>query len=306
MRGRRIGWMFAVVLAIGSHTATAAGDERQPFTGGANLLALTGGTLLVWSSVGRASLRTAAGSWTDGKDLSVHPVWDVQPDGAGFLAAGSTDSHGEMIKLFDADAHETDRWEVPESVFELFTTEHGRWAGAKAGLIPLLPGGRLGPLELYPDDVYGRHHLPPRVFERDGKRVFCHGADVSESRFAPARCQPEGGALWTVRWASSEPPLDCGRWIIVRVGRDQKSLEVRSFDGRVAGHRRYSSVPAIACAGPATVAVGAGGVQIAALPSLATRWSRQVGQRRIDSIAALPGAVAYTVEGSGEVVVAPR
>jgi hypothetical protein len=309
VNSRRIRGPIVVLVGLLSRNAVeapAAPVERTTGPGG-ELVVLRSDRFLVWDDLGSVHFGDGKGVWTTGVRLPLEHVWSVVPDGSGFLASGSLTRDAEAIILFDGQAREMRRWSISERSFELFAHNGRRWSVRKTGLVELLPDGRVGPVEPFSDQqAVLRHGSPPRVFQDGQARMFCWGADLTKLHDAPGVCARTNGERWVVPRAGSEPPIRCGQWLVARVGRDQREIVVLSLHGAVAGHRVFSTMPIAACAGPDSVVVGARKVEVAALPSLVTRWSHQSVGRRMSAVAAVDGAVAYETEEAGGVIVVPR
>ncbi len=294
------------LCAVAAPATRACGVERVDPPGG-ELLALNDQRFLVWDDRGALSFGDSKGGWTVGARLPFEQVWKVVPDGPGFLVSGAPKPGVEAIVLFDGQAREIRRWKMSESSFELFVEAGHRWAVRRTGLVELLSTGALGPLVAFRDgDAVRRHYHPPRLFQDGDSRLICWGADRTKLHDAPGICERADSERWVVPRAGSEPPVRCGPWLVARVGRDQRELVVLSLHGAAAGHRAFSTPPVFACAGPDHVVIGAREVEVAELPSLASRWSHRTVGRRMHAVAAVTGAVAYETEGSRGVIILPR
>jgi hypothetical protein len=298
--------VLAAVAAFGRPAAAAPEALERRELEGAHLLALAGGQLLVWNSGGAAFLRSDSGAWSSRLQLPLANLTAVLPDGPGFLAAGWEKRDVYRVVLFDRNAIEVHRWSVPELVFGLFVDGPRRWVAGDGGLMELRPDGDTGAPEPYPEDLRPGARTTPRVIQHAGTRWVCYGADLSMEHHAPAKCQSMTGRVWKMPGAGMEAAVACGDWVVTQEGPGLRELVVRSFDGEIVGRRRYASVPAFACADPQTLAVGARDVELLQLPRLTPRWTRRAIGGGARAVAAVPGAVAYAVKTSGEVIVVPR
>ncbi len=305
-------WAVAVLVAAQATTSALAAHstervQRRPIEGPGELLALAGGRLLVWDERGGARLRSSDGTWRDRAQLPFEHVWQVVPDGEGFLASGSGRGDVLLVLLFGAHGDEVRRWRPSEVGWGLVVQGTRRWYVEPAGLVELLPDGRLGPIEPVPDSPAARRGRQPDVFQYDGRRLVCYSADLSMEHNAPASCREAHNTGWILGRAQAGELFSCGRWVIARVGRDQKSLAVWTFDGAAAGRRSYPASPVFACSESDTLVIGAGGVvQLAKLPALTPQWTHRVGRGSVVQVAAPKGAVAYGTDKSSDVVVVAR
>jgi hypothetical protein len=272
--------------------------ERRTAFDGAELLALSGGELLVWSPKGRAQLRRVDGTWSDETRLPLDFVRFVERDQAGFLAVGrAAPSVGQVAVLFDADAHEMRRWtfgHVP--VYGVVSGRGGRRVAARSGTIELHDDGTLGVPQPYPQEAPEPVTRAPTVVSIGDSTVICWGADRSLLGHAAARCRRLEAGGWQFEADFVESPVACGEWLIARTGPAQTSLSVYSLStGKLRGRASYTSIATVACTGRDALLVHERTVSLARLPTLAPAWTRTLDARgAVRSIAVLPELYAAT------------
>lgn len=277
--------------------------QRQSTFPGAHLLVLPGDRLLVWEVHGRTRLRDAAGTWAPEVRLPMQGVLDVQVDGDGFLASGSTAPGHSLIVRMSAAGSPLERWELAgDGAFALRVDARGRRAVTRAGLVPLGPNGTLGELQrLPPGDL-------PIVFDREGTRVVCHTADLAMDHRAHAGCERDGSGGWKFEGNFLDPPIACGPWLVLRDGARLQGLAIRSWDtGRLVGRSSHRLRPAFACAdGGDALLVAERDLHLVRLPKLGPVWRLSTGGKAVGEVAIGRSFIAYAPDDSIDIVVVPR
>jgi hypothetical protein len=258
---------------------------------------------------------TALGDWTPVFRAPVRPVSDVIADVQGILVAGSLDDRTSGVLLLDAAGREIARWKIPDLVFRLVASEHGRFATTRRGLVRLIAGGGLGPPLPYAEPpipfagvpLAGPGGAPPIVLRVDpGAMVLCHPRDLSMAHHAPGRCWKGGTSGWT-REGDFARAIACGDWLVTVEGSHPARLAAYSLaSGNPATRIDTTTDPPITCAAPGELIVGDSRLRLIALPEHKPTWSSTSLRAFVIDVAATETALAYRLAQSLEVVIVPR
>jgi hypothetical protein len=304
-------WALAVFLAGHPNPSRATGVrdkaniDRHEVNEFVQMVALRDGRLLLWTDRGHAYLRDPDGNWTNRIQLPLAHIWALVPDGAGFLASGELPDRTTVVFLFDGRAHELRRWMPAEPRWELVVEGSRHWYVQPTGMIELLPDGRTGPPESFPERPRDRHP-GPRVLMHEGARLICYAAGHWLDYHPRASCRRPSGPEWHLEDQYGTPVINCGPYVIAH-GRRDEQVVVFSFDGQAVGQRSFPGRPVYACADGETLVVGARRVvQILKLPSLEPVWTRRLDKGKVVMVAAPKGAVAYATDAASAIFVLRR
>jgi len=305
-------WALAMLLAAHPSPSRAAGArdkaniERHDVNEFVELLALRDGRLLLWTDRGHAYVRDPDGNWTDRIQLPLSHVWALVPDSTGFLASGELRDQTTVVVLFDARAHELRRWTPAQPGWDLLVEGSRHWYVQPTGMVELLPDGRTGPLEAFPERSPGSWRSQPRVLTHEGARLICYGAGHWLDYHPRAGCRRPGGEAWHFDDQHSVPAINCGPYVIAHGRRDEQVVAL-SFDGQVVGQRSFPGQPVYACGDSDTLVVGARRVvQVLKLPALEPVWSRRFDKGKVVRVAAPQGAVTYATDAASGIFVVRR
>lgn len=282
--GRLVLLALLVGLLVGFPAAAGA---RQPAFRADGMVALSGGTLLVWAADGRLQVGSPEGGWSPLVRMPMTYVTSVVPEGEGALVGGSNfpkggSEHAVAITV-DSQGSMRTRWQGGEGLFNSVTSSRGRrWAVALDELVELLPDGRVQLVEKVPS-------LSQLLIGAEGQRVLCTPANLTLAHGAPAECRSSSPVEWHVKGAWKRSPLPCGEWFVTKEGNE---LRVRTLSGGRDVARAASQGEILACGREGQLLVAGKQVQVLALPSLEVLRAALCGRSAVVALAATTQGVA--------------
>lgn len=272
------------------------------------ILGLTGDRFLLWHGGGRMQVGTPGGEWSEVFRVAVHGIVDVQPDRGGVLVAGGLDEKISAVLFVNHRGDELARWTIHAGIYDLVVDARGKWASTRAGLVPLLAGGVLGPPERLVGGGPAPLGDPPTLVMRQGTTtVVCRGQNISLEHHAPGRCDRNGDREWHFEGKFMLPPVACGDWLVaVEWTRPVRLVAYSMTTGKPEMQIPNSMGPAVACAGPGELFVGDRRLSLLRLPNRKPIWTAKVAAGPITQLALTENALAYQADDSADVVIIPR
>ena len=267
------------------------------------MVALEDDQLLLWHGDGRAQLRMTNGQSSEVFHLPVQAIMDIKPDGTGFLVTGSPTLGASVVLRMTARGEELDRWRMNEHEFRtLLVDSHGRRVVTRLGMLPLFPGGKLGPLEPFPNLAQGSSTRSPTILTQDEVQVIWFVPDLSKEHQSNGSCERLGPNGWKFEVNFLAPPVMCGEWLVVLERFGNSGLTVRSLSsGAIRSRITHHSESAIAYGGSNRLVVGDRQLSLLKLPEGKTVWTRPISGTRITSLAIMKSFIAYQVRDSSDI-----